>query len=125
MKAISSYIMHVMNKMELFHNTSISGVCSDTSIFRQPPRVLISFTYIVGSILVACSIRKYIVTCQAHPALVKKANQMCGSFLFKFLSMFGPPVDGPKEPWPRVLSLPERFVGDPASLARDNILPKG
>ncbi len=34
-----------------------------------------------------------------------------------------PPVDGPKDPWPRhhVLSLPERFVGDPASLARDNM----
>ena len=32
----------------------------------------------------------------------------------------GPPVDGPKDPWPRVLSLPGRFVGDPASLARDN-----
>ena len=26
------------------------------------------------------------VMCQAHPVLVKKANQMCGSFLFKFLS---------------------------------------
>ncbi len=26
----------------------------------------------------------------------------------------------PKDPWPRVLSLPERFIGDPASLARDN-----
>ena len=25
-------------------------------------------------------------------------------------------------PGPRVLSLPERFVGDPVSLARDNIL---
>ncbi len=34
----------------------------------------------------------------------------------------GPPVDGPKDPWPRVLSLPGRFVGDPASLAHDNIL---
>ena len=34
----------------------------------------------------------------------------------------GPPVDGPKDPWPRVLSLPERFVGDPASLARDKTL---
>ncbi len=33
----------------------------------------------------------------------------------------GPPVDGPKDPWPRVLSLPERFVGDPASLALDNM----
>ncbi len=32
-----------------------------------------------------------------------------------------PPVDGPKDPWSHVLSLPERFVGDPASLARDNI----
>ncbi len=30
-------------------------------------------------------------------------------------------TDGPKDPWPRVLSLPERFLGDPASLARDNI----
>ncbi len=30
-------------------------------------------------------------------------------------------MDGPKDPWPRVFSLPERFVGDPASLARDNI----
>ena len=32
-------------------------------------------------------------------------------------------VDGPKDPWPRVLSLPGRFVGDPASLARDNMIP--
>ncbi len=39
----------------------------------------------------------YIVTCQAHPVLVKKANQMCGSFLFKiFMSRSGPLVDGPK-----------------------------
>ncbi len=53
-------------------------------------------------------VNEYIVTCQAHRVLVKKANQMCGSFLFK-------------DPRPRVLSLPERFVGDPASLARDNI----
>ncbi len=36
----------------------------------------------------------------------------------------GPPVDGPKDPWRCVLSLPERFVGDPASLARDNIMWK-
>ena len=28
-------------------------------------------------------------------------------------------MDGPKDPWPRVLSLPEWFVGDPASLTRD------
>ncbi len=35
----------------------------------------------------------------------------------------GPPVDGPKDPWPRVLSLSRRFVGDPALLARDNIKP--
>ncbi len=74
------------------------------------------------------------MTCQAHPVLVKKANQVCGSFLLIFflsrwlssLSIVrsGPPVDGPKDPWPHVLSLPERFVGDPASLARDNILDK-
>ncbi len=31
-------------------------------------------------------------------------------------------MDGRKDPWPRVLSLPGWFVGDPASLARDNIL---
>ncbi len=31
-------------------------------------------------------------------------------------------LDGPKDPWSCVLSLPRRFVGDPASLARDNIL---
>ncbi len=33
-------------------------------------------------------------------------------------------MDGPKDPCPRVLSLPEAqggFVGDPASQARDNI----
>ncbi len=57
---------------------------------------------------------------------------MCGSFLLNFfylggylaclLLRSGPPVDGPKDSWPRVLSLPERFVGDPASLARDNML---
>ena len=29
-----------------------------------------------------CVTCKYIVTCQAHPVLVKKVNQMCGSFLF-------------------------------------------
>ncbi len=40
----------------------------------------------------------------------------------KRLVRSGPPVDGPKDHWPRVLSLPGRFVGDPASLARDNIL---
>ncbi len=56
----------------------------------------------------------YIVTCQAHPVLVKKANQVCGSFLFKKLCLGS-------YPWPRVLSLPEWFVGDPASLARDSI----
>ena len=31
-------------------------------------------------------------------------------------------MDRPKDPWPRVLSLPKRFVGDPASLAHDNIV---
>ncbi len=31
-------------------------------------------------------------------------------------------MDGSKDPWPLVLSLPKRFVGDPASLARDNIV---
>ncbi len=31
-------------------------------------------------------------------------------------------MEGPKDPWPCVLLLPERFVGDNASLARDNII---
>ncbi len=79
--------------------------------------------------------QQYIVTCQAHLVLVKQVNQMCGLFfkgfyLGGYLSSAGwrlpcrsdPPVDGPKDPWPRVLSLPGRFVEDPASLARDNIL---
>ena len=30
---------------------------------------------------------KNIVTCQAHPVLVKKANQMCGLFLFNFFCL--------------------------------------
>ncbi len=82
------------------------------------------------------------MTCQAHPVLVKKANQICGSFLLKLFHLggylaclllvssaglrlprrSGPPLDGPKDPWPRVLSLPERFVGDPVALARNNML---
>ncbi len=41
---------------------------------------------------------------------------------YRYLACWsGPPVDGPKDPWLRVLSLPGRFVGDPASLARENI----
>ncbi len=56
--------------------------------------------------------------CQAHPVLVKK-----GESNVRFVSFrSGPPVDGPKDPWPRVLSLPGWFVGDPASLARNNIV---
>ncbi len=73
----------------------------------------------------------YIVTCQAHPVLVKKGRikyhivrelryimsdrtSACGFIPFKIvylggylasllLSRSGPPVDGPKDPWPRVL----------------------
>ena len=36
-------------------------------------------------------------------------------------------MDGPKDPWPRVLSLPGAqggFVGDPTLLARDTIFLK-
>ncbi len=38
--------------------------------------------------------------------------------------MAGPPVDGPRDPWPCVLSLPGAqggFIGDPTKLARDNM----
>ncbi len=44
---------------------------------------------------------------------------------FLFLYRSGPPVDGPKDPWPRVLSLPGAqggFVEDPTSLARDKTI---
>ena len=60
------------------------------------------------------------MTCQAHPVLVKIRRIRCINTIRSF-KIFGPPVDGPKDPWPCVLSLPERFVGDPASLASDNI----
>ncbi len=65
-----------------------------------------------------------IVTCQTHPVLVKKGESNVWFVPFKIWRLpcrSGPPVDGPKDPWPRVLSLPERFVGEPASLARDTI----
>ncbi len=39
----------------------------------------------------------YIVTCQVHLVLVKWVQCTVRSF---------PPVNGPKDPWPRVLSLP-------------------
>ncbi len=56
------------------------------------------------------------------PCLSKKGESNVRFVPFKkfYLGDY-PPVDGPKDPWPRVLSLPERFVGDPASLASDNM----
>ncbi len=53
---------------------------------------------------------------------VKSCGVLVNSAGWRLPCRSGPPVDGPKDPWPRVLSLPGRFVGDPASLARDNIL---
>ncbi len=57
--------------------------------------------------------------------LIFKGLKSCGVLVnsagWRLPCRSGPPVDGPKDPWPRVLSLPGRFVGDPASLARDNI----
>ena len=47
--------------------------------------------------------------CQVHPVLVKKANQVCGSFLLKF---FVPGLVS-------CLVVSCRFVGDPASLSCD------
>ncbi len=62
------------------------------------------------------------------PCLSKnKANQVCNSFFlvnsagWRLPRRSGPPVDGPKDLWSRVLSPPGRFVGDPAPLARDSI----
>ena len=54
---------------------------------------------------------------------------MCGLFLLKFFYLggylscllFNGLQQALKDPWPRVLSLPGQFVGDPASLACDNI----
>ncbi len=50
---------------------------------------------------------------------------MCGSLLFKILVYINSAIDGPKDPWPSVLSLPGAqggFVGDPTLLACDNII---
>ena len=73
----------------------------------------------------------YIVTCQAHPVLVKSGSNVRSVSFLNFLSVVmarivrsSPPVNGPNDPWPRVLSLPGAqggFVRDPTSLARDNI----
>ncbi len=53
---------------------------------------------------------KYIVTCQVHPALVKRVQCTIRSSFFNFfwvvITRFSPPVNGPKDPWLRVLSLP-------------------
>ncbi len=51
---------------------------------------------------------KYIVACQAHPALVK-----IGPALVQFCSPYTKGLTDSSEDW--------RFVGDPAPLARDNI----
>ena len=95
--AIINLIVFWENCNLIWNQISVIRYKTKTSVIRQHFRV-------------------YIVTCQAHPVLVKKANHVCGSFLFKIFCL------GPKDLWPRVLSLPERFVGDPVSLARDNIL---
>ncbi len=42
----------------------------------------------------------YIVTCQIHPVLVKRVQ-----------CTVRPPVNGPKDPWSRVLSLPGALGG--------------
>ncbi len=65
---------------------------------------------------------QHIVTCQARPVLIKSGSNVPFVSFFKFL--YSPPVNGPKDPWPRVLSLPGAqggFVGDPTLLARDNM----
>ena len=62
---------------------------------------------------------------QGSPCLSKKGEsnvRLFNSAGWRLPCRSGPPVDGPKDPWPCVLSLPERFVGDPASLARDNMM---
>ncbi len=51
---------------------------------------------------------------------VKSCGVLVNSAGCRLSCRSGPPVDRPKDPWLRVLSLPGRFVGDPASLACDN-----
>ncbi len=51
------------------------------------------------------------MTCQAHPVLVKRANQTVHLWTDQRI------------PGPVSCRCPGRFVGDPASLARDNIKP--
>ena len=66
--------------------------------------------YIFGKVMFSF-FQKYIVTCQAHPVLVKKSESnvwfvsLVSSAGWRLPSRSGPNMDGPKDPWPRVLSL--------------------
>ncbi len=72
---------------------------------------------------------QYIVTCQAHPALVKRVQQSVSIFRFLVVCHYvnfvriRPPVNGLEDPWPmsRCCLEPRWFVGDPTSLARGNM----
>ncbi len=62
------------------------------------------------------------MTCQANPALLKRVQQSVR--IFQFLVVYHK-VNGLEDPWPVSRHCPEPrwFVGDPTSLARDNINP--
>ena len=66
------------------------------------------------------------VKCEFSLCSTSDTVKSCGAFVsstgWRLRCRSGPPVDGPKDPWPCVLSLPGRFVGDSAPPARDNTL---
>ena len=98
----------------LFHQ-SIRGLCQQPHSKRGEVNLLKIFHQ--ATAINACNDLNYIMTCHANRVLVKIRRIRCAIRSFRS----GPPVDGPKDPWPRVLSLPGRFIGDPASLACDNM----
>ncbi len=64
------------------------------------------------------------MTCQAHPALVKRVQSTVRSYLILgTVNKQNPPVNGPKDPWLHVLSLPEakvvRWRPHPAGTCQD------
>ncbi len=115
---MGSHLPKMTNSRSLILHTKMLTVPSCDSNFNEINLSYELFVYLGNIPLYGCHnypLQVYNVTCQAHPVLVKKSvNHMCGSFLLKFLSRWlssllivkCPPMDGPKDPRSRVLSLP-------------------
>ena len=62
---------NIINTIYYLYSMNMNGVLTVTDVLNTP--------YMYDPIV------EYIVTCQAHPVLVKQANRMCGLFLLKYL----------------------------------------